>query len=855
MKQIIIIPGILGSNLNYGKCPIWPPTEMEFFVKGLVVAIRNLSDIATDKITTDSIDKGTYNELYEFITEAGSDLKVDRFPYDWRKNNFDANTMEELMELIVDTSADEVILVAHSMGGILSKLFLLLNKDNEYIKKVKKLITIGTPWKGSPKAYIKLKYGIGAVHMPHVFKSTIPKLPSVYQLLPNKCYTENKGFIANKDWNDIYKEYVDILRKNGFNHNKILSELYEKMNENIPNWIEHHEIIGYSKPTLTSIRDVGAKVFGEHGDGDGTVPLFSAISDTKYKYFIKSEHTSLPTNCQVKEILREIIFESNSMECINDKLHLQTYQEILDNGFEGKVVRVACPVNVSLIDENGEMIYGDLSKVNTDNFLKLLLGQSDNIEYIDGDVYFIFNNKNDLTSNKLLVQAYEEGAVSIAVEEYKNGRIGDVAKFKTFNMDYSKNAEVIINNELDNCNVKLFGDGEKKITRIILKGESQSESNKNIILPKTEYNFIGENIVEVDTNKYLAIGNVEIYVDKVIEGTYDVLDTFYSVNCENVKSISEKEKYLLDLKLGDNLIKIYSTDKYENVELINEIYIYHIDSNYDRLPFLKVKMGREKYTLITEFNESKDLEKFNLIVPKVEFLFNDNDGVLFNYIEIKNKMREVKLKVTDSFGTLISDSFIVDEKLLNLIIDSKATLSELKKFLKLLRLNDFKRFKVIRNGVKKSYKVLTNERVTDADSLEFENSTISINIDKMKEYRIMFSNMSEYFNLSENEFKQQFSIFSNNSTKEILGLKLKIYLAVEDNSETTQFTNLDCIEYSIKDNRYNYNISSEKIKKHLSNLKLNPDMYEYEYNAIYFLIYIDNEENTLLRACKIEIKY
>ena len=110
-----------------------------------------------------------------------------KFPYDWRASNrwaaeaLDAFIRPKLHDWQKgDGGADAKLwLVCHSMGGLVARYFL------EHLGGAaitRRLITLGTPHRGSPKALGALVNGIGLG--PLDFSTVIRSFPSVYELLP-----------------------------------------------------------------------------------------------------------------------------------------------------------------------------------------------------------------------------------------------------------------------------------------------------------------------------------------------------------------------------------------------------------------------------------------------------------------------------------------------------------------------------------------------------------------------------------------------------------------------------------------------------------------------------------------------
>lgn len=850
-RQIIVVPGIMGSELQYNEYKVWPPHPGVWW-RGANILANKLGEINSKEVQSVGIYKSFYGELVTHLETLGG--KVDIFHYDWRQNNF--KHVEQLNKLI-DPNVDEVIIVAHSMGGIISKLFLNSDIEDSKSSKVSKLITIGTPWNGAAEAYIALEYGIGMKFIRGIFKDIIPRFESVYQLLPNKLYVENNnthfgnGYLNNKSWESVHKEdYLPFLKKNGLESEHVLDKFYSVISKDMPTWVEHHEIVGYSVATLTSINTEGLKVKGKYGDGDGTVPLHSAVTETKNQYFVKDKHKELPKNNYVKKILKLIINEGRVSDEIAKELNLQSIDQIKEAGFKFKVVRVACPVNVSLIDEEGDILYGDMSDIKTQNLLDIFLEGEQGVKYIDDDVYFILENNNEL--KKLHVEAYEEGSVSISIDEYEGDKLEKTAKFETFNMNNSNSADIVINDIIEKCQVELCDEHKTKelINSVVLKNK---QIEVELSLPKTKYEFIGQNIKEISQNNYIATGNIYLEVTDVDNGTYDIMNTFYSINDGHSMVIKKDKKIKMNLKRGKNLIKIYSVDIFDNIEEINRINIHYIENPEDRIPKIKIKANPGSYVLTTEFYNSKDMDKLDILEPQCQFKFEDYSGVVGSLVKNKCITRKIKLQVNDELGMIESETFSVNEKLLNLIFESNANLKDYGKFLEEVGLDEenLKSYKATVNSKTNNYKKLNNiARLVDADSLEFRSSKFEVIIDKMKKYEVMFSNLKEYINLREQDvYEFEFSVFSNQMITHT-DVKLDILIAMESDNDIREYNEIKNIEYSIVDDKYIFSLKSEEINKWL----IEAEGINLDSKTLFILIRLQDERKTVLRACELNLK-
>lgn len=141
-KRVLILPGILGSTLAVGDDTIWfDPID---------IARRKLKLLSLDGGATNVVSNGvfwpTYTELYLKLRIAG--LRPEYFHFDWRKPIADAGKLLAARVTQVASSDQPVSLVAHSMGGLVSRagLKLLGAKADSLVSET---VLLGTPNLGS----------------------------------------------------------------------------------------------------------------------------------------------------------------------------------------------------------------------------------------------------------------------------------------------------------------------------------------------------------------------------------------------------------------------------------------------------------------------------------------------------------------------------------------------------------------------------------------------------------------------------------------------------------------------------------------------------------------------------------
>ena len=349
---IIFIPGIGGSELfsgavecsrcesGYSGWTIWPYStgvgqsgrdlpQLDLPVTGIPPDTTNIRAGSVIRSPTlagdvygsfiDSIKQIEYNHRTgQKYQETGKSLSV--FPYDWRLNITDhvealRKHVDEVMKM---TRSTQVILITHSMGGLIATAFL---SDPENAKKVDTLITIAAPYYGAPKPYYALTMGYNFDNPtvdPRSFKISGQNWPSVYQLLPRFDFVRpasGKGMVSN---NDVYSDktlYTSVTRKNPGYPEYTLGEHEWKLNKGLLEnarsfWkdlpsldaplsanLKHYAIVGTGVKTLTGywieelegydvkyppydampMLDKLVRLHPEFEDGDGQVPRDRAV--------------------------------------------------------------------------------------------------------------------------------------------------------------------------------------------------------------------------------------------------------------------------------------------------------------------------------------------------------------------------------------------------------------------------------------------------------------------------------------------------------------------------------------------------------------------------------------------------
>ena len=162
---VIYIPGFLGSEIQCGARVYWP---LGVFINkiSLDAAGNGTPDCPAagpnGKLVGSVAGKDIYGKAQAFVENRFGD-RGNVFAWDWRKSpqatiaKLDAaiDNAIDRVDLAKRQGVRRVAIVAHSYGGLLTRAYLEQHKE-----KVARVLTLGTPYWGSPKAIFPLALGI-----------------------------------------------------------------------------------------------------------------------------------------------------------------------------------------------------------------------------------------------------------------------------------------------------------------------------------------------------------------------------------------------------------------------------------------------------------------------------------------------------------------------------------------------------------------------------------------------------------------------------------------------------------------------------------------------------------------------
>lgn len=342
---IIIIPGFMGSELSFGNRVVWPVNSGVIMEDGIDTAeglhiAENVSYLMCDQYGESEYQIQPYNNDNFGALDTYDDLYIDLqgkynatyyditfFAYDWRMPSNASAT--SLNNFIAARQYESVILIAHSMGGLVVSSYLTQWQSSQTI--VEKTIFIGTPFEGSvqaadllinhnAKSVITEFLDIPLVNWEKIaadlllpLKDVLGNCPSLYEMMPTQRYIEeyqkkyliiNTNYINNETcqlYNVVNAYYTKWLVNfnTGLmaNAHAFHNSLYVN-GEHISQSVDSYYIVGYNISTEMQLTyDSMSATATETMEGDGVVPLYSANLNGQYGqntyYASNLGHTSL----------------------------------------------------------------------------------------------------------------------------------------------------------------------------------------------------------------------------------------------------------------------------------------------------------------------------------------------------------------------------------------------------------------------------------------------------------------------------------------------------------------------------------------------------------------------------------
>lgn len=321
MELAVVIPGIMGTRLALKNAQgepeeVWPPTPFETkFGYGRIAMLADPKAKPTtiiDKVLCFSF----YGTLIEALkgfgySEGGHDKRLLLFPYDWRRDLFEtARTLADALDKAQAANASSISLVAHSMGGLISRILLETPefRNRPWFGRIRQFVALAVPHLGAPLALARVlgldsTLGVSGADFRSFAANT--DYPSGYQLLPPRreliCWDQTSPSLKSLDIYDPADAKRLGLSAKQLARAQALHDALEK--GAAPAAVRYFYFAGTGQRTVTrvnvspepdgAIDHEFSQLTRTQDGGDGTVPLYSALPSQGQRHLVVNEHSTV----------------------------------------------------------------------------------------------------------------------------------------------------------------------------------------------------------------------------------------------------------------------------------------------------------------------------------------------------------------------------------------------------------------------------------------------------------------------------------------------------------------------------------------------------------------------------------
>jgi pimeloyl-ACP methyl ester carboxylesterase len=361
---IIFIPGFLGSRILCSTGELWTNIPFVDFADMQLErdGVTDAGDPGTcsgtagpihgqEGVVSTAAKQDVYGAALEFLNRIEARAGYPRpengayaFPYDWRKSPLITLGAldEEVDSVLSKTGASRVVLMAHSMGGLVMQAYIA---DAGHANKVIRAISLGTPYWGAPKSHTALATSHSNEPAPELFgldmfinapdlQMAARNMQGLYWLYPSAHYgpwlkVEGQGYPGNFVGGSQIDPWVASLggTRALVDNAQAGHAQYDGFKTN---GVDYQVIVGIGTPTITAMKfsfdEFTTRQFVQvwFGSGDGTVPARSATQgayegsaplgdNVPIHYVCGVGHVALPGNATVQGRIEGFLIKGESV--------------------------------------------------------------------------------------------------------------------------------------------------------------------------------------------------------------------------------------------------------------------------------------------------------------------------------------------------------------------------------------------------------------------------------------------------------------------------------------------------------------------------------------------------------------
>ena len=304
--RVLILPGMMGSRLggnDGGRSPriLW--IDPARFAAGDLTGLKLPPGNA---LKVRGVLLFAYAKLMLRLKADGWDVEF--FPYDWRQG-LDALGGE--LAARIAAQAKPVILIAHSMGGLVARMAVAGLPR----RAVRKLILLGTPNRGSfaplqalrgTYPFVRWLARLDGLHSPrHLAEKVFGTFPGLYQLLPLQRRAGRLDLSDPRCWPTDAPRPDPVLLGQATAVLRGLAGADSRM----------IQIIGVNQETIVGVwLTAGGFNYVMSRSGDGTVPVACARLRGSKDYFVDELHGNLANNPVVIQAVIDLLKRGHTRE-------------------------------------------------------------------------------------------------------------------------------------------------------------------------------------------------------------------------------------------------------------------------------------------------------------------------------------------------------------------------------------------------------------------------------------------------------------------------------------------------------------------------------------------------------------
>ena len=528
---VIFVPGILGTEIKRGDELLWvDPLALtasisdEFldeiqFNSNLFAINQELSLAGVIKKKNIPLywdydyTQGLTNEFtaqgYD-VNEGSESQTFYTFPYDWRygasgvypkpkeTGQMDVTNSvllgRKIEELAKISPTGKVDVIAHSLGGLVAKKYVLENGD----PKIGKLVFLGVPNLGAPLAGRGLitgtDFGVFGLN-PQELKKISQNMPAAYDLLPAKNYFSAKGswvrilketdrWGVNETQNLDWTQTRIYLAGAGANNTALTNAanlhsgefdgdtIYEIMANKS---IDSYNIAGCRSATFSTLLDMQDKTgvhqyydYFEFANGDDTVPFESAnrklAKDENTFYVRDAKHGQMPSAAGIRQKIAGIISQNN-IPLPNNKII--TRAQLLENErlcrLLGIALRIDSPLAIKVTDQDGNIIE-DVAGVGPKNEIPGAMFE------INNGKKFVYLPQNENQQYQINLQGEGDGFFTLTARAVEDDLLREPRVFSLLPVSKNLSGGIELNGQ--ETIIKIDNDGDGEIDQTISQDET-----------------------------------------------------------------------------------------------------------------------------------------------------------------------------------------------------------------------------------------------------------------------------------------------------------------------------------------------------------------------------------------------